>query len=157
MIFHIAERQRETNVHQNRKADYLTARFNLAKGRVFCRPIKIRNHPTWPKPVSSDNAANRLALQIPIDVVERPKAEIRKLSETPPVWRNWGCCIKVDVYVVSSGSLFLSPCRDVELAGSLRKLNVKRPYGRESVAELNCRWSGFTYELRCRSQFFSWC
>ena len=55
-IFHIAKGQRETNVHHNRQADDLTARFEIAKWVRFGHLQTLRNRPARLKSVSSDRA-----------------------------------------------------------------------------------------------------
>ena len=58
-IFHIAERQRETNVQHHCQADNLAARFEVAKWGSFRRPAKLRNRPARLKPNPSDKTLIR--------------------------------------------------------------------------------------------------
>jgi len=57
-IFHLAKRQRGTNVQHRCQEDYLAARFEVAKWIRFRHPWMLRNHPARLKPVSSDNPDN---------------------------------------------------------------------------------------------------
>jgi hypothetical protein len=65
-ILHIAEREREPDVHHHCQANDLGARFEVTKRRRFCHPQTLQNHPARFKPVPSDsprhipqNAENR--------------------------------------------------------------------------------------------------
>jgi hypothetical protein len=54
-IFHIAERQRATDIQHHSQADYLTARFEIAKWVRFAHIQKLRNHPARLKQICSDS------------------------------------------------------------------------------------------------------
>lgn len=61
-IFHIAQRQRETNIQHNRQADYLMARFKITKWIRFGHPARLRNCPARLKLICSDSAVRRASL-----------------------------------------------------------------------------------------------
>ncbi len=50
-IFDIAKGQRKPDVHHNRQADNLSARFEIAKWIRFGHPARLRNRPARLKPV----------------------------------------------------------------------------------------------------------
>ena len=58
-IFHVAERQRETNIEHHCQADNLAARFEVTKWGQFRHPAKLRNRPACLKLVLSDSAPGR--------------------------------------------------------------------------------------------------
>ena len=55
-VFDISKGQRETNVHHNRQADDLAARFEITKWIRFGHVWKVRNRPARLKLVLSDSA-----------------------------------------------------------------------------------------------------
>jgi hypothetical protein len=55
-VFHIAERQRKSHVQHHSQADYLTARFEIAKWIRFGHPTRLRNRPARLKLICSDSA-----------------------------------------------------------------------------------------------------
>ena len=62
-IFHIAQRQRETDVQHYRQADDLTARFEIAKWIRFCHPTRLQSRPARLKLICSDSAVVRASVR----------------------------------------------------------------------------------------------
>ena len=55
-ILDVRQRKREAGLQHNRQADYLAARFEIAKWIRFAHPTRLRNRPARLKPSFSDGA-----------------------------------------------------------------------------------------------------
>lgn len=94
-IFDVAERERKPNVHHDRQADDLRARFEVPKWIGFCHPAKLRNRPARLKLICSDSTIAevvlpRLFAELPTIRLDGPTQiggwAFRGPTSTPVAW-----------------------------------------------------------------------